>query len=100
MNLTDALNTFALRLYDWSWRDFLRELEADCPLLRPIGQHQRSIGGLVSWNKSLSSADRRQLARAMTLLFHENARKLKGETITDAVRAWGDAFYEQTSAHM
>jgi hypothetical protein len=48
MDLTEAQNTFALRLYEWSQHDFLRELEAGCPLLSLIGQHNRRIGGLVS----------------------------------------------------
>jgi hypothetical protein len=99
MNLSIAHNILAVRLYDWSLRDLLRELETDCPLLNLIGKHQRRIGGFVAWNRTLSPNERMQLAKAL-LLYHQNARTLKGEIITEEAKCWGEAYYEQTTIHM
>jgi hypothetical protein len=43
-----------------------RELEEGCPLLAPYGVFQRRIGGLVAWNETLSSSDRKKLSIALT----------------------------------
>ena len=100
MNLIEAQNAFAVRLYEWSQHDLLRELDTGCPLLSLIGQHNRRMGGLVSWNKTLSSVERKRLAIALTLLAHENARHLKQEGISGEVDWWKEQKYIQTTIHM
>jgi len=100
MNLTEAQNAFALRLYEWSQKDLFRELETDCPLLTLIGQNNRRIGGLVSWNKTLSSDERQRLVKALTTLCHSNARQLKGEGISAEIDYWKQLEYKQTTIHM
>ena len=49
MQITKAENLFATRLYDWSFRDLVRELEEGCPLLCTIGLNNRSIAAFVAW---------------------------------------------------
>jgi len=100
MELAEAQNAFALRLYDWSKNDFHRELEAGCPLLFLIGQNNRRIGGFVAWNKTLSSGERHSLANALTMLSHDNARCLKGEVIGEEIKYWKEQEYNQTTLHM
>jgi hypothetical protein len=100
MELVAAQNVFALRLYEWSQHDFLRELEAGCPLLSLITQNNRRIGALVFWNQSLSSAERQRLANALTMLSHDHARHLKGEVTSEEVNYWKEQVYKQTTMHM
>ena len=100
MELRQAQDTFALRLYEWSQSDFLRELETGCTLLSMIGQNNRRIGGFVSWNKMLSSSERRKLAQALTISSHNNARRLKGEVINEEVNYWKEQKHNQTTVYM
>ena len=97
MELTEAINTFAVRLYEWSQRDFLREMEAGCPMLSLIAQNYPSVGGFVSWNKMLSTSDRARVAKAFTLRTQPNAARLKIEVTSDETRKWGELFYEHES---
>jgi hypothetical protein len=66
MKSESAANEFHTRLYRWSQSDLYRELEEGCPLLAPYGVFQRRIGGLVAWNETLSSSDRKKLSIALT----------------------------------
>jgi hypothetical protein len=100
MELNEAINTLAVRLYEWSVRDFLREMSSDCPLLSTIGHNQRRIGAFISWNKTLTAADRWQLATAIPLMFHNNARNIMEKPITENIQQWAEEFYEQTTAHL
>lgn len=100
MNLSDAHNVFAIRLYEWSQHDLLRELEADCPLLSLVGLNNRRVAAFVEWNKTLSTDQRLALSKSLTALCHENARRLKGETITETIERWKDIEYRQTSHYM
>lgn len=100
MDLDNALKAFAVRLYDWSTQDLFRELESGCPILSLIGRHNRGVGAFVSWSRTLSAQEHAQLATAMPRLFHENARTIRGEVISEETRRWGEAFYEQTTTHM
>ena len=99
MELIEAQNTFAMRLYNWSERDLFRELQEDCPLLSLVGLNNRMVAGFVSWNKTLSSQDRLQLAKAKTLLAHRNARQIKEAAISDEIKYWADLCYKQTTLH-
>lgn len=99
MQLADALNTLSLRLYDWSRADFLRELETECPLLSQMGLNNRSVAGLVSWNRTLSRHERVELVQAMTKCTHVNATRLRGHAFTENDRAWHTRFYEQTTIY-
>lgn len=95
MELTEAQNIFAIRLYEWSQRDFIRELEEGCPLVSTLGLNNRDMAAFVAWNESLSSQQRKSLAIALTRRHHENARKLKGETLTETDEKWYGVRYVQ-----
>jgi hypothetical protein len=101
MKLDKATNTLALRLYDWSVRDFIRELESDCPLMSAVGLNNRRVAGFVAWNKTLSRTERRGLAQALVRQAHGYAAvRLKGETVTDEDRCWDQEYYKNTTLHM
>jgi hypothetical protein len=88
MNLNDAISTFAVRLYQWSKRDFLRELESDCPLMSLIGLNNRTVAGYVSWNRTLSAEDRQALVTALCRRSHANAAQIMGEVLTPQDNYW------------
>src|SRR6266404_3854008 len=98
MELKQAENTFAVRLYEWSFRDFVRELEEGCPLLSTLGLNNRYVAAFVSWNETLSLRERYAVARGLTRSIHKNAVRLKGEIITDEDRYWYRMVSEQRSA--
>jgi len=101
MNLNEAQNTFAVRLYEWSLRDFLRELESGCPLMSMVGLNNYHVAGFVAWTKTLSLADRQALANALVRYAHEHAASLKGEALTEQeAKRWNKPFYEQSTIHM
>jgi hypothetical protein len=100
MDLATAQDTFAVRLYEWSRRDFLRELQEGCPLMSTLGLNNRHVAAFVAWNETLSSSERRALALALTRRFHENAVRLKAEVLSEADKAWGRVVYEQTFLFM
>ncbi len=100
MLLKDANNRFAQKLYAWSQRDFLRELEEDCPLLRQIGFHKMRIGGFAKWNETLHSPERKQLALALTKRAHINAVKLNGEMMTTAEKRLCDDCVDYSTIYM
>src|SRR4051812_5000013 len=95
MDLETAQNTFAVRLYEWSQRDFVRELEEGCPLISSLGLNQRWMAAFVEWNETLSSPERKALVIALTRLCHENAARLKGEVPSAADKHWNQMSYEQ-----
>lgn len=99
MDLTTAQNIFAVRLYEWSQLDFIRELEEGCPLLSTLGLNNRSMAAFVLWNETLSSQQRKALAIALTRRCHENARKLKGEVLTEFDKEWQQIRYEQITRY-
>jgi hypothetical protein len=96
MDLASAKNVFAVRLYEWSQRDFLRELEEGCPLLSSMGLNDRGAAAFVMWNEALSSPQRKALVIALTKYCHGNARRLKGETMTEEDNLWKKALYLHT----
>jgi hypothetical protein len=98
MQIEKALAILVARIYEWSSADFIRELENNCPLLTLIATHNRHVGAFISWAKTLSLEDRRRMAKAMITLYHENARVIKGESITEEVAEWGEKFYDETTA--
>jgi hypothetical protein len=100
MDLTTAQNNFAIRLYEWSQRDFIRELEEGCPLLSTLGLNNRDMAAFVAWNETLSSKERRSLAIALTRRCHENAARIKGEVLTEEDKAWHRASYRETRVHL
>jgi hypothetical protein len=95
MDLETAQNTFAVRLYEWSQRDFVRELEEGCPLVSTLGLNERRMAAFVQWNETLSSQERKALVIALTRRCHENAVRLKGEVLTEANNHWSQMQYEQ-----
>ncbi|HZQ45381.1 MAG TPA: hypothetical protein VFC07_00095 [Verrucomicrobiae bacterium] len=99
MNLLEAQNEFALRLFKWSLRDLLRELEADCPLLSLVCQNNRRIGGFVSWNKILTAGERLRLATALVQSAHTCIQPTAEENGQDVVY-WTNAFYHNTTLYM
>ncbi len=96
MDLTTAQNRFAMRLYDWSQRDFIRELQEGCPLLSLLGLNNRYVAAFVAWNDTLSSTQQKALAIALTRYCHENAMRLKGEILSEVEEKWRQTVYEQT----
>lgn len=98
MELQAAQNIVAVRLYEWSRRDFLRELEEGCPLLSAIGLNDRRLAAFVLWNETLSSGQRHALVIALTKKCHENAARIRGEVLTEQDRYWNQALYEHTWA--
>jgi|GEM_PF-6680170 len=99
MNLIEAQNRFALRLYDWSLQDFNRELESGCPLLSMVGLNDRSIMGFISWIKTLSLDERLEAASTFVRLAHEYAAELRGENGSERDKYWKRAFYEGVTIH-
>jgi len=100
MNLVEAQNAFAVRLYEWSFRDFARELHSDCPLLSMVGLNNRDVTGFVSWVKTLGPVERQALASARVRYAHEYAARLKGEALTeDEAKRWNELVYEQRAIH-
>jgi hypothetical protein len=99
MKLEEALDTFALRLYDWSLQDFIRELKSGCPILSLVGLNNRSVRGLLSWAKTLSSNECLELAVALVRRCHEYAAELKGEVILQRDKYWHQACYEGIAIH-
>ncbi len=98
MNVTEAQNTFAVRLYEWALRDFLRELEEGCPVMSRVGLNNRVVTAFVAWAESLSSAERRTLGRAMVRRMHTNAASLRGEALSEEEgEFWNKEFYEQVT---
>src|SRR5689334_4287196 len=87
-----------MRLYEWSQKDFLRELEEGCPLLSRIGLNDRRVAAFVIWNETLSRNQRRALVLALTRHCHENAARLKGQVMTEEDKYWNQALYENTWA--
>ena len=100
MDLTTAQNRFAIRLYDWSQQDFVRELYEGCPLVSLLGMNNRRMAAFVIWNETLSSAERKSMAIALTRRCHVNAARLKGETLSEEQKAWQQTVYEQTTQFM
>jgi hypothetical protein len=98
MDLQTARNIFAVRLLDWSRRDFLRELKEGCPLLSSMGLNDRRIAAFVMWNETLSPIERRALVCSLTRLSHENAARIRGEPATENDKSWNRALYEHTWA--
>ena len=86
MNLKEAQDTFAVRLYRWSLRDFLREINEGCPLLSLVGLNDRLVAAFVSWVKAMSQADREIVAQALPRLAHEHATALLGEALSEKER--------------
>jgi len=100
VDLQRALAILSLRLYEWSTGDFLRELSTGCPLLSRVGQHNRRVGGFISWVRTLPADARDSMARSLLRRAHEEAAALKEETVTQMDRNWYQKFYEQTTIHM
>jgi len=100
MDLATAQNRFAIRLYEWSQRDFIRELQEGCPLLSLLGLNNRRMAAFVAWNETLSSAERKALAIALTRRCHENAARLKGEILSEEQKRWHQAVYDHTTDFM
>ena len=97
MDLINAMDVFAMRLYKWAQDDFLREMESGCALLSLIAKNNPSVGGFVSWNKTLSTSDRKCVAKALTRMTHPNAAQLKGEGFYDETRRWTELCYQYKS---
>src|SRR6266568_8095103 len=100
MDHRKAQDLFAVRLYDWSFRDFVRELEEGCPLLSTLGLNNRRVAAFVAWNETLCLKERHRLAKALTRRCHENAARLKGEVITDEDKNWYQTSHERTTFQM
>jgi hypothetical protein len=96
MDLTTAQNRFAVRIYEWSQKDFIRELQEGCPLLSSLGLNNRTMAAFAVWNETLSSAERKALAIALIRRCHVNAARLKGEILSEEQKRWHQAVYEQT----
>jgi len=94
MDLTTAQNRFAVRLYEWSQRDFIRELEEGCPLLSLLGLNNRTMAAFVAWNETLSPTERKALAIALTRRCHENAARLNGEILSEEQKKWHQSVCE------
>lgn len=82
MDLNEAQNTFAIRLYRWSFNDFVREMAAGCPLMSLVGLNNRTVAAFVSWAKTMSPVEQQAFARARTRYAHENAADLCGEALS------------------
>ena len=98
MDLISAQNIFARRLYDWSLRDLMREMEEGCPLMSSVGLNNYSVAAFVSWADSMTSQERKILARALTRRAHENAAAARGEALTrDEQEYWNKEFFTQVT---
>jgi hypothetical protein len=100
VKLLEAVDTFAVRLYDWSVTDLIRDLNAGCPQIALVGLNNRRLAAFTAWNEMLSARERKSLASALTRRAHERAARVKGEVITEEDRFWFQANYEQTSIFM
>lgn len=98
MTLVEATNQFALRLYQWSLKDFVRELDEGCPLLSMVGLHGRFITAFVQWVQTMPREDRIHLTSCLIRRSHELAVALRGETITaEEKRAFNEWFAREVN---
>jgi hypothetical protein len=82
MTLNEAQNQFALRLYDWSLKDFIRELDQGCPLLSLTGLNHRWIASFVGYARLQPKSERDRLARLLVRYGHENAVNLRRQPLS------------------
>ena len=100
MDLKSAEDTFAVRLYEWSLQDCLRELHSDCPLLSMVGLNNRSVAGFVAWVKTLSTGERESLGNALVRKAHPHAATLKGEALSqEEEKRWNELVYHEERIH-
>jgi hypothetical protein len=98
MELAQATNQVLIRLYEWSLRDFKRELDERGPLLSLIKDHNRTIGGLLLWLPGLSAEERQKLVSASVKLGHHAAIQIAGDTITNDERVTRSKLYPYKAA--
>src|SRR5437016_4550262 len=100
MRLTEAQDRFAVRLYDWSLRDFMREMDEDFPLLSLVGLNNYTVAAFVSWVRTMRVDQRGLLAAALVRRMHEHAAAIRGEALTREERDWwNNEFYTQVTLH-
>jgi hypothetical protein len=98
MDLSTAIDAFALRLYDWSLTDLLRELAEGCPLMSLVGLNNRYVAAFVSLVRTLSPEERANWARMLTRRTHERAATLRGEALgRQEQRDWDMNFHQEVS---
>lgn len=89
MDLKEAQDTFAVRLYEWSLRDFRREMASGCPLLSMVGLTNRPVAAFVTWARGLVPGERQTLANALVRKARAHAAGLRGETLSpEAEQRW------------
>lgn len=101
MNLTEAQNLFSVRLYEWSQRDFLREINEGCPLLSLVGLNNRYVAAFVAWVKDMLPDQQQILARALVWRAHRHAAKLLGQAMSEAEeKGWNKEFHREITTRM
>ncbi len=101
MDLTTAQNTFALRLYDWAQRDFLREINEGCPLLSSVGLNNRYVAAFVTWVKGMPVEQQCILTKVLVWRAHRKAAILRGESMSRAEEeSWNEEIYREETIRM
>lgn len=101
MDLINAQNTFARRLYDWSLSDFRREINEGFPLLSSVGLNNRSVAAFVDWIREMHPDQQRILTRVLVWRAHKNAANLRGERMSKAeAESWNEEFYTEITTRM
>ncbi len=89
MDLKEAQNAFAVRLYEWSFRDFRRKMASGCPLLSMVGLNNHRVAAFVTWAGGLVPGERQAVANALVRKAHAYAAGLKGEILNpEAEQHW------------
>jgi hypothetical protein len=86
MELEAAIDRFAVRLYEWSAKDFQREVFEDFPLLSLAGLNNRGVAAFVQWVKEMPSSDQTVLVRDLPRLSHARAMALLGRPLSPSER--------------
>jgi len=80
-----AKDEFLVRLFEWSLREWDREIAADLPMLRKV--RGASAFRSQEFLESLPRERWAEVARALTKRFHPDAAKLLGQGLDDEERA-------------
>jgi hypothetical protein len=82
MKLEEATNQFASRLYDWSVRDFRREVREGFPLMSLVGLNNRAVAAFIQWVNEMPFAEQEKLIQDLPRHSHERATALRGESLS------------------
>ena len=81
MELKEAYETYAIRLYEWSLMEFVHEIEFDFPILRMV--QNRSVQALIVLMEQLTEDEKQKLAVTLVKNAHSHTLRRQGIQLTD-----------------